>query len=227
MDDTGFFSIEVIIRALKVWNLDVLNFNSSDEMAKSARLDPTSQNAYICNFKEHWFAIRRIGKQFFNLNSLLSFPELLSPSFIHLFLTQLQQEGYSIFIILGNLPRCESDEILSNRTVTQVNKPKIISNDELKKPKTSDQSTTAAAASTPPPQTNSMPIEDDCISIAIQQSLLESNKEYDENLKAAINMSLKNMQEQASTSFKEDQSLDGLTEEQLEQLAIRMSMENN
>ena len=102
MDDSGFFSIEVIIRALKVWNLDVVNYNSSHEIANQARRDPTSQTAYICNFKEHWFTMRKIGRQYFNLNSLLSHPELLSSSYIHLFLAQLQQEGYSIFIITGN-----------------------------------------------------------------------------------------------------------------------------
>ena len=55
-------------------------------------------NAYICNFGEHWFAIRKIGRQWFNLNSLLTGPELLSDTFLRLFLTQLQQDGEYIFI---------------------------------------------------------------------------------------------------------------------------------
>lgn len=56
------------------------------------------QQAYICNFKEHWFTIRKLGHQWFNLNSLLTFPELISDTYLSLFLTQLQHEGKSILL---------------------------------------------------------------------------------------------------------------------------------
>ena len=49
--------------------------------------------AYVCNFREHWFTIRKIGNQWFNLNSLLTFPELISDTYLSLFLKQLQHEG--------------------------------------------------------------------------------------------------------------------------------------
>ena len=52
-----------------------------------------TQKGFICNFREHWFTIRLIGNQWFNLNSLLSGPELLSDTYLSLFLKQLQQEG--------------------------------------------------------------------------------------------------------------------------------------
>uniref|UniRef100_A0A8C6WIS3 ubiquitinyl hydrolase 1 n=1 Tax=Neogobius melanostomus TaxID=47308 RepID=A0A8C6WIS3_9GOBI len=51
--------------------------------------------------------------QWFNLNSLLTGPELISDTYLALFLAQLQQEGYSIFVIRGNLPECEADQILA------------------------------------------------------------------------------------------------------------------
>lgn len=51
------------------------------------------QTAYICNMKEHWFTIRKIGFQWFNLNSLLSGPELISDTYLSLFIIQLLQEG--------------------------------------------------------------------------------------------------------------------------------------
>lgn len=38
-------------------------------------------------------------------------------------MTQLQHEGYSIFIVDGDLPPCEADAILANTRVTQVKKP--------------------------------------------------------------------------------------------------------
>jgi len=50
---------------------------------------------FVCNFREHWLTIRRIGHQWFNLNSLLTGPELLSDTYLSLFLTQLQHEGTS------------------------------------------------------------------------------------------------------------------------------------
>lgn len=52
-----------------------------------------SQQAYICNFRQHWFCVRKLGNQWFNLNSLLTGPELISNTYLSLFLTQLQQEG--------------------------------------------------------------------------------------------------------------------------------------
>jgi len=54
-----------------------------------------TQNAYICNFRDHWFSVRKLGHQWFNLNSLLTGPELISDTYLTLFLTQLQQEGQS------------------------------------------------------------------------------------------------------------------------------------
>lgn len=229
MDDTGFFSIEVIIKALKVWNLEVINYNSKNEIAAAARIDPTSQNAYICNFKEHWFCVRKIGKQYFNLNSLLSHPELLSTSYISLFLAQLQQEGYSIFIITGQLPSCQADEILSDQLVTQVIKPQIISNDGLKmKIKTQPTENQQAVVKQSTSKDDVPAFEKDCINLAIEQSLLQSNKDDDKHLQQAISMSL-NMQDPSTSTRKEPSpvnSLDGLTEEQLLERAIKMSMEN-
>jgi hypothetical protein len=53
----------------------------------------STQKAYICNFRQHWFCVRKLGNQWFNLNSLLTGPELISNTYLSLFLTQLQQEG--------------------------------------------------------------------------------------------------------------------------------------
>uniref|UniRef100_A0A2R8M946 Ataxin-3 homolog n=1 Tax=Callithrix jacchus TaxID=9483 RepID=A0A2R8M946_CALJA len=54
-----------------------------------------------------FFSIQR-----FNLNSLLTGPELISDTYLALFLAQLQQEGYSIFVVKGDLPDCEADQLL-------------------------------------------------------------------------------------------------------------------
>lgn len=55
-------------------------------------------SAYICNYRDHWFTIRRLGYQWFNLNSLLKEPELISDTYLHIFLAQLQEEGGLIYV---------------------------------------------------------------------------------------------------------------------------------
>ena len=77
-----------------MWGLDLVPRDSSDPAAVRAKASPIAANAYICNYRcllqcsspfnysmivirEHWFAIRRLGNQWFNLNSLLEGPELV------------------------------------------------------------------------------------------------------------------------------------------------------
>lgn len=112
MDDSGYFSVQVISSALQVWGLELVPYSSTDDRVKSALTDPCKMKAFICNYKDHWFTIRRLGNQWFNLNSLLNKPELISDTYLALFLAQLKNDGYSIFVVLGDLPECEADQIL-------------------------------------------------------------------------------------------------------------------
>ncbi|XP_048218128.1 ataxin-3 isoform X4 [Perognathus longimembris pacificus] len=124
MDDSGFFSIQVISNALKVWGLELILFNSPEYQRLG--IDPINERSFICNYKEHWFTVRKLGKQWFNLNSLLTGPELISDTYLALFLAQLQQEGYSIFVVKGDLPDCEADQLLQMIRVQQMQRPKLI-----------------------------------------------------------------------------------------------------
>uniref|UniRef100_A0A3P8XWM3 ubiquitinyl hydrolase 1 n=1 Tax=Esox lucius TaxID=8010 RepID=A0A3P8XWM3_ESOLU len=128
MDDSGFFSIQVISNALSVWGLELILFNSREY--QRLMINPINEKAFICNYKEHWFTIRKLGQQWFNLNSLLTGPELISDTYLALFLAQLQQEGYSIFVIRGNLPDCDAEQILGIMKVQQQQRPKLIGEDE-------------------------------------------------------------------------------------------------
>ncbi|CAG5127791.1 unnamed protein product [Candidula unifasciata] len=110
-DDSGFFSVQVISEALSVWGLDMVLYNSQHPVALQARADPT---------RFSWF----------NLNSLLSGPELISDTYLSLFLTQLQQEGYSIFIVTGQLPECEADQLLRLMPAVQTIKPRLLTEKE-------------------------------------------------------------------------------------------------
>ncbi|XP_044127728.1 LOW QUALITY PROTEIN: ataxin-3 [Bufo gargarizans] len=127
MDDSGFFSIQVISDALRVWGLELILFNSPEY--QTLGIDPINERAFISNYKEHWFTVRKLGKQWFNLNSLLTGPELISDTYLALFLAQLQQEGYSIFVVKGDLPDCEADQILQMIRVQQIQRPRLIGED--------------------------------------------------------------------------------------------------
>ncbi|XP_075228603.1 ataxin-3-like isoform X2 [Lycorma delicatula] len=129
MDDSGYFSVQVINSALDVWGLELVPYNSTEPRAVLAQQNPTEMKAYICNYRDHWFTIRRLGHQWFNLNSLLSGPELISNTYLSMFLAQLQQEGYSIFVVFGNLPECTADEVLRTHPVIQNSRPRVVTDD--------------------------------------------------------------------------------------------------
>nr|CAD7424845.1 unnamed protein product [Timema monikensis] len=120
-DDSGYFSVQVISSALEVWNLELVPYSSTEPRALQAQ-------PYICNYRDHWFTIRRLGHQWFNLNSLLTGPELLSDTHLTMFLAQLQQEGYSIFVVFGSFPECDVDQLLHLVPAVQTTKPRLINN---------------------------------------------------------------------------------------------------
>lgn len=98
---SGMFSIQVLSKALEMWGLHLVPLNSPD--AGDARSQPQNYSAFICNLDEHWFTIRKIHSDWWNLNSLFSCPEPLSPFYLEAFLGSLQQQGYTIFLVQGNL----------------------------------------------------------------------------------------------------------------------------
>lgn len=195
MDDSGYFSVQVISSALQVWGLELVPYSSTDDRVKTALTDPCKMTAFICNYKDHWFTIRRLGNQWFNLNSLLSKPELISDTYLALFLAQLKNDGYSIFIVLGDLPECEADQLLKMHPV---------------------QSTVRR-----PPTQPSISSEDDAdLQAALQLSLTEDNYVYnrtdsteDRELQKAVQLSLE-------TGKREEEDDDALLKK-----AIHMSLQ--
>lgn len=121
MDDSGFFSIQVICNALRLWDIKLVAFPSPE--AKEARENPQNQRAFICNLQQHWLTIRKLGHQWFNLNSLLAKPELITETYLLLYLTQLQTDGYSIFVVMGRLPESKADHMLKICPAQLVKKP--------------------------------------------------------------------------------------------------------
>ncbi|XP_066962399.1 ataxin-3-like [Macrobrachium rosenbergii] len=232
MDDSGMFSIQVLTSALRVWDLTLIPFASSHALAKAARGNPTDQQAYVCNFKEHWFTVRKLGYQWFNLNSLLSFPELISDTYLSLFLTQLQHEGYSIFLVEGRLPESEADQTLRIQPAVQTVKPKLLpelaeeakSNQEEKDLKAALANSLANVAAS---SRHQAPDGDD-LAAAINLSLQYSDSpdkpgdSEESDLQRAIQLS---MSSEGHNSGGPSTSKEELSEDDQLQAALRMSLD--
>ncbi|KAF5322556.1 hypothetical protein D9619_001773 [Psilocybe cf. subviscida] len=122
MDDTGFFSVQVLDNALQVWGLNLTRWRS-EEMAPY-QSHPEAQFAFILNLDQHWYTLRRFGAvdhddgHWFNLNSLLPRPEWVSRTYLGMALQQAETEGYSVFAVTAAdsshalaVPRTEADDI--------------------------------------------------------------------------------------------------------------------
>lgn len=94
--DDGNYSVQVLSEALKVFGVDVL------PLGKQA--PPPEVTAFICNLQEHWFSLRRLHGHWWDFNSLNSAPRWISDLALGVYLETLRQQGYSIFLIRGELP---------------------------------------------------------------------------------------------------------------------------
>ncbi|XP_038823097.1 ataxin-3-like isoform X2 [Salvelinus namaycush] len=189
MDDSGFFSIQVISNALSVWGLELTLFNSREY--QRLMITPINEKAFICNYKEHWFTIRKLGQQWFNLNSLLTGPELISDTYLALFLAQLQQEGYSIFVIRGNLPGCDAEQILGIMKVQQQERPKLIGENEAQSSSGMGRSSGQGSVLETGPGVEERVVDEDELRKALALSTQDMEVEDEEaNLRRAIQLSM-------------------------------------
>jgi len=103
VDDGGNFSIEVLKKGLASMNIQIVAVGS--EQARDVVKNATKELAFICNLSNHWFAVRKLGDAWYNLNSLLkSGPELITDFYLSEFLYQLVAEKYSLFVVRGQFP---------------------------------------------------------------------------------------------------------------------------
>lgn len=171
MDDTGYFSIQVISRALATFNLELIPLNSTDERAQRAKSDPTTVQAFIFNMESHWFCVRRFHTHWFDLNSLHNKPKYMSTLYLTEFCRQMKEDGYSIFIVSGVFPDCRADHSPPYFDETVVEPPTV------------DLTTTSS---------------NEDLQRAIQLSLSCSTNSLTE-LERAVEMSLENFSESRST----------------------------
>ncbi|UZJ51797.1 hypothetical protein CBS101457_001117 [Exobasidium rhododendri] len=98
MDDTGYFSVSVLEKALEVWGLSLLRWRSEEMRPFQSR--PEEQLAFVLNLDSHWFTIRGfLGGYWYNLNSFLPQPSWVGPSYLGALLNAAETEGYSVFVV--------------------------------------------------------------------------------------------------------------------------------
>ncbi|XP_033115921.1 ataxin-3-like isoform X2 [Anneissia japonica] len=196
MDDSGYFSVQVISGALTIWGLEIMPFASRD--AVGATVSPEKERCFICNYKDHWLAIRKLGQQWFNLNSLLSGPELISDTYLSMFLAQLRKEGYSIFVVRGHLPDCEANSILNLVRAVQRSKPVYLTDKTQSNPKASK-------------STDGFSEEDLQQALEASKKYLDNPEEDKESVQHAIQTSLQNDQATNSLGASESTSTTPIT----------------
>ncbi|KAG1870159.1 Josephin-domain-containing protein [Suillus subalutaceus] len=125
MDDTGFFSVQVLEEALNIWNLSLVRWRS--EAMRPYQNEPHNQTAFVLNQNQHWYTLRRFGDlsvpgdgHWFNLDSNKRRPQWISKLYLGMFLQQAESDGYSVFTVTqidpdspSQLPHIDADDIAS------------------------------------------------------------------------------------------------------------------
>jgi len=130
MDDTGFFSIQVLEHALNVWGLSLVRWRS-EEMRPYQEF-PHNRLGFVLNQNQHWYTLRRFGSpatdptndtgnsHWFNLNSFESTPQWVGKLYLSMFIQQAENDGYSVFVVVpldpaapSGVPHCVADDIAS------------------------------------------------------------------------------------------------------------------
>lgn len=104
----GFFNVQVIKAVLERmgFRLEPL----AGESGKTALQNSANEKGYICNKREHWFALRRIGREWFDLNSCIKTPQHYTDADLRGHVSDAMREGYQVFVVRGDFPRTALEE---------------------------------------------------------------------------------------------------------------------
>merc|ERR1719161_59462 len=99
----GFFNVQVIkvLMERMGYSMNLIK----GEAGKDALKDTAKEQAYICNRREHWFSLRGIGAEWFDLNSCLHTPQHYLAADIHHHINEAMREGYDVFVVRGDFPK--------------------------------------------------------------------------------------------------------------------------
>ncbi|KAI3771290.1 hypothetical protein L6452_02451 [Arctium lappa] len=197
----GDFSIQVLQKALEVWDLQVIPLHSP--VAEPAQVDPELENAFICHLQDHWFCIRKVNGEWYNFDSLYAAPEHLSKFYLSAYLDTLKGFGWSIFLVRGNFPKeCPMTSGEASNGYGQWLLPEDA--ERITKSCNSGQRQQQQMQQLQPQRTP--PMEDDDLNAAIAASLRDNSVEVgtsgnDDDLEAAIAASLKDSSPAVTTSL--------------------------
>merc|ERR1719291_809011 len=104
----GFFNVQVIQAVLQRAGYEVLPTAGKNGLAPNE--DTAKETAFILNKQEHWFALRRLGREWFDLNSCIKTPQHFNDSDIRWHISDAMKQGYSVFMIRGNFPKTALEE---------------------------------------------------------------------------------------------------------------------
>jgi hypothetical protein len=103
---------QVLEKALSDWDIAITPLEHPD--MKSFRRHPTNAAGYICNLRQHWFTLRPINGEWWDLNSLLPAPAPAQEGFIDVLMSQM----CIIYVVRGWLPeQPDPKEVFTERNV--------------------------------------------------------------------------------------------------------------
>uniref|UniRef100_A0A7S0F933 ubiquitinyl hydrolase 1 n=1 Tax=Pyrodinium bahamense TaxID=73915 RepID=A0A7S0F933_9DINO len=101
----GFYNVQVMQVILERAGCEMLPLRA--QAGQRLWVDLGREKAFILNKHKHWFALRRIGKEWFDLNSCLCLPRHYTKGDLLSHLSEAMSEGYAVFTVRGQLPACE------------------------------------------------------------------------------------------------------------------------
>jgi Ataxin-3 len=128
VDPHGNFSIQVLRSALlHRYDLELPNLRQEGISTKEV----TTWEGFICNKHSHWFAIRNIEGNYWNLNSTKDQPERISHFHLASDLATMMADGYSVFCVTNNDDTTKNN----NNTNTKPLPPACTSTKEMERRK--------------------------------------------------------------------------------------------
>jgi len=104
----GFFNVQVIETVLGRAGYRMETLGS--ELVRNAKADTAKETAFILNKNEHWFSLRHIGREWFDLNSCLKTPKHYTDGDVRFHISDAVKEGYSVFAVRGAFPKCTLED---------------------------------------------------------------------------------------------------------------------
>eukprot|EP00927_Polykrikos_kofoidii_P062522 TRINITY_DN57332_c0_g1_i1.p1 TRINITY_DN57332_c0_g1~~TRINITY_DN57332_c0_g1_i1.p1 ORF type:complete len:360 (+),score=80.90 TRINITY_DN57332_c0_g1_i1:88-1080(+) len=104
----GFFNVQVMQTVLTRGGYSMSPIGG--EEVQSSKTDTAKEQAFILNKREHWFALRRIGREWFDLNSCIKTPQHYTDADVRFHIRDAVREGYMVFVVRGAFPKSALEE---------------------------------------------------------------------------------------------------------------------